>query len=65
MQCRTVKGGIDMYANEKEIKDQIDFIKKLVSRLDEKQCVSQLKADAIRIRRELNELVKMQKWEYR
>lgn len=54
-----------MYASDKEIKDQIDFIKKLASRLDEKQCCNQLKADAIRIRRELNELVKMTKWDYR
>lgn len=52
---------------EKDItlKEQIAFIKELSNRLDEKQCDTQLKADAKRIRRELQILINMSSIEYR
>lgn len=54
-----------MYATDKEIKEQLEFVKTLVKRLDEKQGVTTFRTDIKRIRRELNELSKMTLWEYR
>lgn len=44
---------------------QIDFIKELANRLDANDCPTRIKADAIRLRRELNTLAKMQEWDSR
>lgn len=44
---------------------QIEFIRELANRLDADECPTRIKADAIRLRRELNTLSKMQEWEYR
>lgn len=44
---------------------QIEFIRELANRLDADECPTRIKADAMRLRRELNTLSKMQEWEYR
>ena len=44
---------------------QINFIKELASRLDANDCPTRIKSDAMRLRRELNTLSKMQEWDYR
>ena len=50
---------------DKETVKQIDFIKELANRLDANDCPTRIKADAIRLRRELNTLSKMQEWDSR
>lgn len=46
-----------MRINEETI-NQIEFIKILANRLDANECPTRIKADAIRLRRELNTLSK-------
>lgn len=50
---------------DEETINQIEFIKILANRLDANECPNRIKADAIRLRRELNTLSKMQDWESR
>lgn len=50
---------------DKETIKQIDFIKELANRLVANDCPTRIKADAIRLRRELNTLSKMQEWDSR
>ena len=50
---------------DEETINQIEFIKILANRLDANECPTRIKADAIRLRRELNTLSKMQDWESR
>lgn len=50
---------------DKETVKQIEFIKELANRLDANDCPTRIKADAIRLRRELNTLSKMQEWDSR
>ena len=50
---------------DRETVKQIDFIKELANRLDASECPTRIKADAIRLRRELNTLAKMQEWDSR
>ena len=50
--------------DEETIK-QIEFIKTLANRLDGNECPTRIKDDAIRLRRELNKLSKMQDWDSR
>ncbi len=50
---------------DKETVKQIEFIKELANRLDANDCPTRIKADAIRLRRELNTLAKMQEWDSR
>lgn len=50
---------------DKETINQIEFIKILANRLDANECPTRIKADAIRLRRELNTLSKLQDWDSR
>lgn len=52
-------------AIDEETINQIEFIKILANRLDANECPTRIKADAIRLRRELNTLSKMQDWDSR
>lgn len=51
--------------NKLNTKEQIEFIKLLVNRLDPDDYPTRIKADSMRIRRELNTLSHMQNWDYR
>ena len=62
---RRNKGRWKRMTIDEETINQIEFIKILANRLDANECPTRIKADAIRLRRELNTLSKMQDWESR
>ena len=62
---RRNKGRWKRMTIDEETINQLEFIKILANRLDANECPTRIKADAIRLRRELNTLSKMQDWESR